>query len=247
MPMPFDPRWLMPGGSLYNVAADGNGTFSVPVQPDGQQQPNPPPVDPPKPPPENTPRPPIFAGVGGMGTMAPMGTTAPVAPPTLATPSPSGRTKEMIPAYGPGASQPSVTQAPTLPIEPAFNPDVREAVRKSTPPGGTAAGTPPGTPAAQPSAMDRLLAMQKDPKFGPAIAALAKSFGAGHGGPAPPAPWRSTMHPGNPGFNQPQGGSQMLQQLMQGSAGAKAQAAWEKQKGQRRREADRYDILGGKS
>lgn len=208
MPMPFDPRWLLPGGSLYNVAADGPGTFSTPVSPDGAPQQEPPP-EPPKPPPEITPRPPIFAGIGGMGTMAPMGTTAPVAPPTLSTPSPSGRTKETIPAYGPGASQPSVTQAPTLPIEPAFNPDVREAVRKSTPPGGTAA-TQAG------NSWDDWIKRLKDPKMGPAIAALAKGFGAAKG-PAPPGPY--SMHmigPTNPGFNQPNAGAagQMLQETM---------------------------------
>jgi hypothetical protein len=235
---PVDPRQIMasnPNVWATGGTASGPGTFSVPVQSDGAPQQKPPPAEPEKYGPTNPAgKPPIMAGIGGAATLSPMGTAAPVTPPVT----PAGL-KEV---YGPGASQSSVTGAPTKPIEPAFNPDVREAVRETV--RKTAEG---GTPAVQAgNAMDKLMALQKEGKLGPVIAALAKSFGAGGGGPAPPAPWRSSMHPGNPGFNQPQGGSQMLQQLMESSISSKAQKAWEKKKSQQRRERDRYDILGGK-
>src|SRR4051812_38238809 len=137
----FLPGVLPADGGFINVPTSGPGTFSVPVQSDGAPQQEP---TPPKPPPENVPennfgptnpigKPPIMTGVGGLTTMAPLGTTFPVTPPTQTLPSPTGRKDDVVPAYGPGVSQPSVTQAPTTPLEPAFNPDTREAVRKATP------------------------------------------------------------------------------------------------------------------
>ena len=61
------------------------------------------------------------------------------------------------------------------------------------------------------------MALLKDPKTGPMVAALAKGFGAGKGGPAPPPAFHVQIGQTNPGFNQPNAGSaqQMLQQLMQ--------------------------------
>jgi hypothetical protein len=239
----FMPGVIPPDGGFINVPTSGPGTFSVPVQSDGAPQQDPPPAEPEKP--LVTPRPPIMTGVGGLGVQTrvdpPTSPLTPVTPPTQTLPAPTGRPGDTVPAYGPGASQPSVTGAPTKPIEPAFNPDVREAVRKATPPGGTAA-TQAG------NSWDDWIKRLKDPKMGPAIAALAKGFGAAKG-PAPPGPY--SMHmigPTNPGFNQPNvgGAQQQLQQLMEGGIGAKAQKAWEKKKSQRRSEQDRYDILGGR-
>jgi hypothetical protein len=165
----FLPGVMPPDGGFINVPTSGPGTFSVPVQSDGAPQQDPPPAAPDKYGPLNpTGKSPVLAGVGGATTLSPIGTTAPVTPPVT----PPGL-KEV---YGPGASQPSVTQAPTKPVEPAFNPDVREAVR-----GAVAAQ---GTPAVQAGNFyDKLMAATKDPKFGPAIAALAKGMGGGSKAP----------------------------------------------------------------
>lgn len=203
----LDFRRFMPGvtpeNGFINVPASGPGTFSVPVQSDGAPQQEPPPAEPEKYGPNNpNGKPPVLAGVGGMTTLSPMGTTAPVTPQTLTMPGTSGRSKEVVPAYGPGASQPSVTKAPTMPIEPAFNPDTRDAAN------ATVAKT--ASPAVKSgNTWDEYMKMVKDGKLGPMLSALAKSSGAGAA--APPIP--GAIHFGEPRMAQahiPQGAEAMM-------------------------------------
>ena len=74
--------------------------------------------------------------------------------------------------------------------------------------------TPASTAAAAGNEWDRVMKLVKDPKMGPAIAALAKMGGSGKG-PAPPGPYHMHMiGPTNPGANQPNIGS--AQQMLEG-------------------------------
>jgi hypothetical protein len=233
----LDFRRFLPGivpqdiGMFTGGTASGPGSFSVPVQADGAAQQVPPPAEPEKYGPTNpTGKPPVMAGVGGATTLSPMGTTSTVTPPVT----PAGL-KEV---YGPGASQSSVTQAPTKPIEPAFNPDVREAVR------GAVAAQAAGTPAVQAGNIyDKLMKLQEEGKLGPMVSALAKMGGGGKG-PAPPPAWHSTLQGGNPGYHPGNPGS--AAQVMQGLTGGAEKREEARKKKPRRNERDRYDILAGR-
>jgi hypothetical protein len=168
---------------------------------------------------------------GTEGSVFTMPTTGPQ---TFSTPvQPDGASQQQPPPAEPPPPLPGTSKTPEVKLAPPTVPDERtvpippasskvpEVLTKTpgtpderlTP---TAASTAP-TAATAGNIWDRYMALMKDPKAGPAIAALAKGFGAGNKGPAPPPAFHVQIGQTNPGFNQPNAGSaqQMLQQLMQ--------------------------------
>ena len=143
----------------------------------------------------------------------------------------------------PPVAPPTSRKVPEV-LTPIAGPDNKPAPDERLVP--TPASTAPSTSATQSGNLwDRLMALQKDGKLGPAIAALAKMGGGGAGHPAPP-PWRSSMSPSQPGYHPGNPGS--AAQMMQGLTGGAQKREEERQKkrASRRRESDRYDILGGR-
>jgi len=236
-------------GSVYNIAPGGTFTtmFGNP-QPDPAGQPALPtfaagqPFAPAfqtatePPPPVGTPKQPeILTDPDNARTVAPPPAGVPKKPEILTGP----RDERTVPPPAAPDPPPTSRKVPEV-LTPIAGPDNKPARDERLVP------TPATTPAAAAgNDWDRIMKMMKDPKMGPAIAALSKLGGSGKG-PAPPAPWRSTMHPGNPGFNAGNPGS--ASQILQGMTGGaqRREEARLKKMAQRRNERDRYDILAGR-
>jgi hypothetical protein len=197
----FDPN------SVYNVAP--GGTFTT------MMGPNPPPPDPtpiPAPPGSG----PIATIMGGEPKQPEIltdpDTSRTIAPPPVGTP----KQPEILadPRDERTVPPPIVPDPP--PISPRKQPEV---TTKIVGPDGKPTSDDRLKPTAASTAVqagndwDRVMKLVKDPKFGSAIAALAKGGGAGKG-PAPPGPYHMHMiGPSNPGFSPGNPGSagQMLQ------------------------------------
>lgn len=241
-------------GSVYNIAP--GGTFTTMF---GNPQP-----DPPGTPPLPTfaagqPFAPAFAPFAQTPEKPPENTPGNPKIPEVVTPTPGTDERRVapntpkIPELLTGPRDERTVPPPIVPDPPPASRKVPEVLTPIAGPDNKPARDERlvPTPASQTPAAaagndwDRIMKMMKDPKMGPAIAALSKLGGSGKG-PAPPAPWRSTMHPGNPGFNAGNPGS--ASQILQGMTGGaqRREEARLKKMAQRRNERDRYDILAGR-
>jgi hypothetical protein len=235
-----DPRQLMaanPNVWATGGGPSGPGTFAVPVGT----------PDPPKPPPEITPKPvipgdtnpagkpPVITTFGGIGTLSPLGTPAVVRPPAEPKPVVEGQPS----AYGPGVSQPAVTQAPTTPPL-GFGSQVTEkAIDRIQRGVATPIGQP--TPDKADAWDEKFKKMISSNDFSGAAKALSGAFGGKKGAP-PPVFHVSGPSGGGGGVKDLSGqGAQILSGILKSRKG-ESELGGEKK---RRRAQDRYARLPG--